>query len=131
MSNKGRVKQGLTCCQVSHKLYCDKCPYRYEYSTGILDCTADLAADALELIREYEKYRWKPAEQKPKEPGWYWVYAPTYQGGSSTSREHHDGIMFAKWSGKVWSIERGYYNRPGCVEAWMFLPKSPVKENIR
>ncbi len=68
-------------------------------------------------------------DRPPENAGWYWVYAPTYSGGSSSPRENHDGIMFAKWSGKFWSIERGYYNRPGCVEAWMFLPKPPKEEN--
>lgn len=64
-------------------------------------------------------------DRLPDEPGWYMVYAPTYRGGSSTSRENHDGIMFAKWSGKNWSVERCYYNRPGCVEKWMPLPEPP------
>lgn len=66
----------------------------------------------------------------PKEIGWYLVYAPTYKGGSSTSREHHAGVMFAKWSGKAWSIERCCYNRPGCVLAWMSIPQppNPMKE---
>ena len=57
----------------------------------------------------------------PEETGWYWVYAPGYTGGS----EHHGGIMFAKWSGNVWSIERCHYNRPGCVKAWMPMPEAP------
>ena len=61
----------------------------------------------------------------PEETGWYLVYAPGYTGGSSTHREYHGGIMFAKWNGKVWSIERCYYNRPGCVKAWMPLPEAP------
>ena len=61
----------------------------------------------------------------PEETGWYLVYAPDYFGGSSGCRECYDGIMFAKWNGKSWSIEQGYYKRPGCVKAWMPTPAAP------
>ena len=64
-------------------------------------------------------------DRMPETQDWYLVFAPTYSGGSSTSREHHRGVMFAKWSGKSWSIERCYYNRPDCVKAWMPLPEPP------
>ena len=70
-------------------------------------------------------------DRLPETQDWYLVFAPTYSGGSSTSREHHRGVMFAKWSGKSWSIERCYYNRPDCVKAWMPIPKpyKPSKED--
>lgn len=60
--------------------------------------------------------------QLPEEKGWYMVYAPGYSGGSSSGLDSHNGVMFAKWSGKTWSIEVGYYKRPGCVRQWMPIP---------
>lgn len=89
---------------------------RTESNARMLDLLTGLIADA-------PTAGWNTGT--PKDAGWYWVYAPGYTGGSSTQREHHGGIMFAKWNGKVWSIERCYYNRPGCVKAWMPLPEAP------
>ena len=75
-------------------------------------------------------WHWISAKDRlPKISGWYFVYAPGYKGGSSTARENHNGMMFAKWSGKAWSIERCYYNRPDCVKAWMNLPDPPKEED--
>ncbi len=61
----------------------------------------------------------------PEEKGWYMVYAPGYSGGSSSGLDSHNGVMFAKWSGKTWSIEVGYHKRPGCVRHWMQMPEPP------
>ena len=64
-------------------------------------------------------------DRLPEEKGWYMVYAPGYSGGSSSGLDSHNGVMFAKWSGKTWSIEVGYHKRPGCVRQWMPLPEPP------
>ena len=71
--------------------------------------------------------RWVRCEDElPKEKGWYLVYAPTYRGGSSSGKESAGSVMFSKWSGKTWSIEVGYYERPNCVTHWM--PIEPPRE---
>lgn len=62
----------------------------------------------------------------PEENGHYFVYAPSYRGGSSSEKERATGVMISKWTGKHWSIEIGYYKRPGCVTHWM--PIEPPKE---
>ena len=67
-------------------------------------------------------------ERLPEEKGWYQVYAPSYYGGSSSGLANINGTMFAKWSGKSWSIETGYHKRPGCVTHWMPLPEPPGEE---
>ena len=67
-------------------------------------------------------------EELPDEVGSYLVYAPTYIGGSSSAKECKAGVMFARWlKGGHWSIEVGYYKRPGCVTHWM--PIEPPKED--
>lgn len=64
----------------------------------------------------------------PDKVGSYLVYAPTYTGGSSSAKECKAGVMFARWlKGGHWSIEVGYYKRPGCVTHWM--PIEPPKED--
>lgn len=66
-------------------------------------------------------------DRLPDSAGWYLVFAPGYSGGSSSSLNHHDGVMFSQLKisakgKKTWSIESGYYSRPGCVLYWMPLP---------
>ena len=70
---------------------------------------------------------WRRVEDElPDEVGSYLVYAPTYIGGSSSAKECKAGVMFARWlKGGHWSIEVGYYKRPGCVTHWMPLPEPP------
>lgn len=68
------------------------------------------------------------SKQLPGADGTYLVYAPDYKGGSSSSKECHDGVMFSKFKNKKWSVEHGYYTRPNCVKAWMPLPE-PYKED--
>lgn len=67
--------------------------------------------------------RWVPCSKKLPEDGIYLVYAPDYQGGSSRTKECHDGVMFSKYKNGKWSIEHGYYERPNCVKAWMSMPQ--------
>jgi len=84
------------------------------------------AADAIE---ELSKPRWIPVEARlPENDGWYLVYAPDYRGGSSSGLKCIDGKMFCKFAKGKWSIEHGYYNRPGCVAHWMPLPEPPKEE---
>lgn len=73
--------------------------------------------------------RWHSMEDNgpPEENGPYFVYAPSYRGGSSSGKESARGVMISKWTGKHWSIEVGYYKRPGCVTHWM--PIEPPKED--
>ena len=72
---------------------------------------------------------WRSMEDNgpPEEKGPYFVYAPSYRGGSSSEKERAMGVMISKWTGKHWSIEVGYYKRPGCVTHWM--PIEPPKED--
>ena len=69
-------------------------------------------------------------DRLPEEKGWYMVYAPSYSGGSSGGLAYHNGVMFSKWSGKSWSVEVGYHERPGCVKAWMPLPEPPKEDDV-
>lgn len=54
MADREKVIKGLECCQRFLKSHCDECPYIYEYLCGINDCTADLASDAIALLKEQE-----------------------------------------------------------------------------
>ena len=68
--------------------------------------------------------KWIPVtERLPEKDGCYLVYAPQYRGGSSTAKEWHNGVMFSGHKKGKWSIEHGYYRRPGCVIAWMPIPE--------
>lgn len=71
---------------------------------------------------------WRSMEDNgpPEEKGPYFVYAPSYRGGSSSGKERAMGVMISRWTGKHWRIEVGYYERPGCVTHWM--PIKPPKE---
>lgn len=63
----------------------------------------------------------------PEKNGVYLVYAPDYDGGSSRSKEKHDGVMFSAFRNGKWGIEHGYYKRPNCVRAWKPFSK-PTEE---
>ena len=82
-----------------------------------------------ETVDEVKSNQWIPCSEKmPESDGTYLVYAPDYQGGSSSAKEWHNGVMFAKFKHGKWSVEVGYYNRPGCVRAWMPIPEPYRKE---
>ena len=51
MPDREKVANGLECCQHSSKSYCDRCPYL----SSTNDCTADLASDAIALLKEQEE----------------------------------------------------------------------------
>lgn len=47
------VIKGLKCCKSYNKMNCDKCPYDYNgRSPEKNECTAELATDVLELLKE-------------------------------------------------------------------------------
>lgn len=47
------VIKGLKCCRLYNKTNCDKCPYDYNgRGIGKNECTAELANDVLELLKE-------------------------------------------------------------------------------
>ena len=71
------------------------------------------------------------SKKPPEEDGCYLVYAPNYSGGSSSSKEIHDGVMFSNYKNGKWSIEVGYHKRPGCVEAWMPIPKYKDRNGVK
>lgn len=82
---------------------------------------------AIELINRQPTIdaepHWIPCSERLPEDGVYLVYAPEYRGGSSRSKECHEGLLFSVCKNGKWSIEHGYYSRPNCVIAWMPLPK--------
>lgn len=68
-------------------------------------------------------------DELPDETGWYLVYAPKYEGGSSGGKEVHNGIMLSKFirnkkGNTSWSVEFCYWNQ-NCVKCWMPLPDKP------
>ena len=72
-------------------------------------------------------------DRTPDEPGYYLIYAPTYNEDYELTRpkECHDGVMFSRWprQGNCFTIENGgYFRRPGCVTHWMPLPLPPKGE---
>lgn len=78
--------------------------------------------DMIEELPSAEPH-WIPCSERLPEDGVYLVYAPEYRGGSSRSKECHEGLLFSVCKNGKWSIEHGYYSRPNCVIAWMPLPK--------
>ncbi len=100
------------------------CPVDTEY-----DCTLLDRVDVRYVLSDLPPAnQWTPCSKElPKIDGHYIVYAPTYSGGSSSSKEHHDGVMFSAFKKGKWSIEHGYHKRPNCVVAWMPMPE-PWKE---
>ena len=90
----------------------------------------EIALHAVDDAPTIDASPWHRVEEGlPDEVGSYLVYAPTYIGGSSSAKECKAGVMFARWlKGGHWSIEVGYYKRPGCVTHWM--PIEPPKEGV-
>ena len=51
--DREKVIKGLERCKLYNKVNCDKCPYDYNgRGNGKSECTAELATDALELLKE-------------------------------------------------------------------------------
>ena len=79
-------------------------------------------------LKLLQRYRWHDLKldpyDLPEEEGFYLVYAPSYQPGSSKAKEKvRGGYMFSKFKSGQWSIEVGYYERPHCVRAWREIEK--------
>ncbi len=90
-----------------------------EYAVGVEEACTKILRKIEEMpVKEW----WVPVSEKLPEDGVYLVYAPDYKGGSSTSKEWNDGVMFSKCRKGKWSIEHGYHTRPNCVKAWMPIP---------
>ena len=97
----------------------------------------EILCDKTEDIRHWEQLKWVVGDMPTIDPmkwipvtdrlpdidGHYLVFAPDYSGGSSTGKENHNSVMFSRFAKGKWSIENGYYRRPGCVKAWMQLPE--------
>ena len=55
MIDREKVIKGLERCKLYNKVNCDKCPYDYNgRGDGKSECTAELASDALALLKEQE-----------------------------------------------------------------------------
>ena len=55
MAELDKVIKGLERCKLYNKLNCDKCPYDYNgRGNGKSECTAELASDALDVIRDLQ-----------------------------------------------------------------------------
>lgn len=53
MTDRSKVISGLERCKLMNKINCDKCPYDYNgRGDGKSECTAELAYDALLLLKE-------------------------------------------------------------------------------
>lgn len=53
--DREKVISGLQRCRLMNKVNCDKCPYDYNgRGNGKSECTAELAEDALALLKEQE-----------------------------------------------------------------------------
>lgn len=56
MVDREKVIKGLERCKLYNKVNCDKCPYDYNgRGNGKSECTAELASDALALLKEQEE----------------------------------------------------------------------------
>lgn len=54
--DREKVIIGLQRCRLMNKLNCDKCPYDYNgRGNGKSECTAELADDALALLKEQQR----------------------------------------------------------------------------
>lgn len=54
MTKRKDVIKALECCKDINKLNCDDCPYTYNARSDRCECTAEMAFDALELLKEQE-----------------------------------------------------------------------------
>lgn len=100
---------------------CADCPYNKECLAS--GSCKPLLEEALRLL----KFQMVSVEDdRPTKRGYYLVYAPKWRGSPSTSKEFHNGFLFAYWNGKDWAIEIQHRKNP-CVTHWMPLIP-PVKK---
>lgn len=57
MLKRKDVIKALECCKDINKLNCDDCAYTYNARSDRCECTAEMAFDALELLKEQEQRR--------------------------------------------------------------------------
>lgn len=70
MVDREKVIKGLERCKLYNKVNCDKCPYDYNgMGNGKSECTAELASDALDLLKD----------QEPVKPEVYYVSQDKYK----------------------------------------------------
>lgn len=126
MTDYTELVKALRCGEYKPECGSSDCPYWS--GLGCMDGQLmDDAADAIEALQAASPWH-RVEDGLPDKVGSYLVYAPTYGGGSSSEKECKAGVMFARWlKGGHWSIEVGYYKRPGCVTHWM--PIEPPKED--
>lgn len=56
MIDRVKIIKGLEHCKLYNKVSCDKCPYDYNgRGNGKSECTAELASDALAMMKEQQK----------------------------------------------------------------------------
>ena len=71
--DREKVIKGLERCKLFNKINCDKCPYDYNgRGNGKSECTAELATDALDLLKKQEAV--KPKKFKGYNPPMYTIY---------------------------------------------------------
>ena len=124
-----KVKKGLVCCE--RRGYCEgHCPY-YEPEKGALECTSELAHDALALISHLDE---SVEPLKAQKPGWisvkdrlpegtgeeYIVYITSNDGEKCVTCDH-----LVCSSRKHWFL---FDDEKAVVTHWMPLPEPPKGE---
>jgi hypothetical protein len=88
MIDREKVIKGLERCKLYNKVNCDKCPYDYNgRGDGKSECTAELASDALAMLKEQE-----PVAPE-KFASWWYVC-----GACGRKIDYHD--RFCRWCGR-------------------------------
>ena len=147
MADREKVISGLQRCRLMNKLNCDKCPYDYNgRGNGKSECTAELAEDALELLKEQNvayqgavellrqktilfddaikrlnKQEWIPvAERLPEVRHAVLCYSPHHKNIWALSL-HEDG----EWYYWIPMYEKYNPDFEGPITHWMTLPEPP------
>lgn len=118
-----KAKKGIACCE--RRGYCEgHCPY-YEPEKEALECTSELAHDALALIRHLDE-RIKELEEGPK---WISVKDRLPRVLAQTLLYTNDGRMHVgQYNDLVGSFMFANAHLAGRVTHWMPLPEPPKEE---
>ena len=123
MTDKESVIEGLEHCKKSH---CYRCPYVCDGLCGA-NCTADLASDVLDLLKEQkeERPRWIPVEEKlPDKEGRYLVC----DGGDVLEAQFY---LTGQLRRPEWSTTDCYESEDlDHVTHWMPLPCPPEGDKV-
>ena len=96
MIDREKVIKGLERCKLYNKVNCDKCPYDYNgRGDGKSECTAELATDALALLKEQEAVEPRKKNDGNPQPWTCWWYVC---GDCGQEIEFHD--RFCRWCGR-------------------------------